>query len=67
MIFYTDGITEARDPAGTLFGPERLDEAFLCTAQTADELRERVLSRLRAYTGPRTPSDDQTLLAAVVR
>ena len=67
MIFYTDGITEARDPAGMLFGDDRLDESFLCAAQTAEELKDRVLSRVRSFTGPRTPADDQTLLAAVVR
>lgn len=67
ILFYTDGITEARDAAGELFGPARLDEAVVCGAKSAADLLARVVEKLRRFTGPRPAGDDQTMLAAVVR
>ena len=67
MLFYTDGITEARNAAGGMYGTERLDEAMICGSQTAAELLECVLSNLRQFTGTIPQGDDQTLLAAIVR
>ena len=40
VVFYTDGITEARNPAGELFGTNRLDEALkACGTERRDGAR----------------------------
>ena len=67
LLFYTDGVTEAENPAGEMFGTERLDEVLLtagrCAAQTClDEL----LGRLDAFTAGGPVVDDRTLLVADV-
>jgi sigma-B regulation protein RsbU (phosphoserine phosphatase) len=67
LAFYTDGITEARDPEGAMFGTERLDAALVCRATAATDALDSVMSKLRDFCGPRAPGDDQTLLIGVVR
>ena len=67
LAFYTDGITEARDPEGTMFGTDRLDRALVCKATSATDALDSVLTKLRNFCGPRAPGDDQTLLIGVVR
>ena len=47
IIFYTDGITEAHDPSGQLFGTARLDEVLeQCSLEAAALFADRC-SRLR--------------------
>jgi phosphoserine phosphatase RsbU/P len=52
LVLYTDGITEARDAGGVLFGPERLSE-FMITAlkggMTAPEIMRRLVHTIVAY------------------
>jgi sigma-B regulation protein RsbU (phosphoserine phosphatase) len=52
LVLYTDGITEARDPAGTLFGVERLGD-FLLTALAAGipapEIMRRLIQSIVSY------------------
>ena len=43
LVLYTDGVTEARDRAGTLFGGRRLEEVLSTAAgRTADGIARRV-------------------------
>jgi len=63
ILFYTDGITEAMNSAGDLFGEERLDRLFARSEGNAEELVARVLSDLREFEGTRPAADDRTLLA----
>jgi len=69
-LLYTDGLTEARDEQGDLFGQNRL-EAWLRrnarTNETADELKQRFLADLRQFQAEPTPSDDQTFLLLIHR
>jgi phosphoserine phosphatase RsbU/P len=67
IIFYTDGITEAMNADGAMFGPGRLDEALGNCHLDAQGLIETVLTTLREFTGGLPPSDDQTLVVAKVR
>jgi phosphoserine phosphatase RsbU/P len=67
LLLYTDGITEARGPAGGMFGVEALDQALVrgsCKAQTAID---RILESLTQFTQGASPADDQTILAMAVR
>jgi sigma-B regulation protein RsbU (phosphoserine phosphatase) len=66
IVFYTDGITEARNAAGEMFGPERLDEALENCHLDAQGLIETVLDTLGAFTGGMRPDDDQTVVVAKV-
>jgi sigma-B regulation protein RsbU (phosphoserine phosphatase) len=64
IIFYTDGITEAHNPRGDLFGTERLDrELENCTLQ-AEALRDSILHAVEAFADGRPAEDDRTLIVA---
>ena len=66
IIFYTDGITDATDPSGNMFGMTRLDEALANCHLTADGLIRAVLDALAAFTRGQPADDDRTLLVAKV-
>jgi sigma-B regulation protein RsbU (phosphoserine phosphatase) len=66
VVFYTDGITEARNPEGDMFGTERLDEALELCPLFADALLQAVLDRLEQFTTGRPADDDRTLLVAKI-
>jgi sigma-B regulation protein RsbU (phosphoserine phosphatase) len=62
LFFYTDGITEAPNPAGDEFGEERLADAGRSAAdRSADAMKDHVLGVLAAFTGG-TFVDDATLI-----
>jgi PAS domain S-box-containing protein len=63
LVAYTDGITEAMNPAGVTFGVERLAEAVKANhTQPADSIRSAVLRSVREYTGGADLLDDISLL-----
>jgi sigma-B regulation protein RsbU (phosphoserine phosphatase) len=66
IVFYTDGITEATNAAGRMFGLERLDQALGNCYLDANGLIETILNSLEQFTGGRPPNDDQTLVVAKV-
>jgi sigma-B regulation protein RsbU (phosphoserine phosphatase) len=63
LLLYTDGVTEARDLAGEMFGPDRLAH---CLLQKATEpvvvIRDFILKEVQAWM--RRQDDDITLLVA---
>lgn len=66
LLLFTDGVTEARPPAGELYGEERL--AALVRADRllgAEALAARVADDVRAFAGGEL-EDDVTLLVATV-
>jgi sigma-B regulation protein RsbU (phosphoserine phosphatase) len=66
IIFYTDGITEANNAAGELYGTDRLDhELEQCTLQ-AKALLESVLRSVEEFADGYPILDDQTLIVARV-
>jgi hypothetical protein len=69
LIFYTDGITEATDPAGEEFQTERLAAIVegLDSAVPAAEVTARILEEVRRFTRDADPSDDRTLIVVRVR
>jgi len=64
LVAFTDGLVEARSPAGEAFGTERLQDALRANRTSASNLVRGVIEALRAFTGPAEPHDDVTLLAA---
>jgi serine phosphatase RsbU (regulator of sigma subunit) len=63
IVLYTDGITEAMDVDGELFGDAALSRV-LCgpPGLSAFAVRERVLRDLRAFVGDAEPHDDMTMV-----
>ena len=64
LFTFTDGLVEARNPAGEAFGRERLRDALRANDTSVSTLVGGVLEALNAFTGPAEPHDDVTLLAA---
>lgn len=67
LLFYTDGISEAFNPAREQFGTDSLDAALLACDCDAQTLLNAVLADLRRHSGDVPLADDRTLLAMCVR
>jgi serine phosphatase RsbU (regulator of sigma subunit)/anti-sigma regulatory factor (Ser/Thr protein kinase) len=70
LLLYTDGLTEAQNPAGEMFGPERLGawlrERADLTAP-AEVLRDELAAELARYRGAAPLRDDQAFLLLAER
>ena len=66
FVLYTDGITEARNRAGRMFGLERLDCAIRGCRENAADLIGAVIAAVEAFADGRPADDDRTLLVAKV-
>ena len=65
VALYTDGLTEARDRSGSLYGLERLAQSLgRCQDAPVRDTLERVWDDIAAFRGDTSPSDDATLLLA---
>ena len=70
LVLYTDGITEARNPAGEpgdLYGTDRLDAVIDKCGLNAQQIVDRIVAAVGEFTGHSPPTDDRTLLVAKVR
>lgn len=62
-VFYTDGITEARNRSGDEFGYERLQEIVGSSQDlSAEELKSRILAAVRTFADGTAYTDDMTLV-----
>jgi CHASE2 domain-containing sensor protein/serine phosphatase RsbU (regulator of sigma subunit) len=61
----TDGVTEAMDPAGALYGVQRLEQVLACVGPDAapQEITGAVRDDVKRFVGDASASDDLTLLA----
>jgi serine phosphatase RsbU (regulator of sigma subunit) len=63
LVAFSDGITEAMDPAGELYGDERLHAALRAHAALAgDALVAAIIDDVDAYAAGAPQADDLTLL-----
>ena len=65
LLLYTDGLTEALNPAGEMFGQERLADWLRARAPlpaTAEALRDELAADLSRFRGPAALRDDQAFL-----
>ena len=65
VLLYTDGVTEAVNGEGELFGLERLQETFALTPPAKDPkvVNDAVFEALRIFVGDTPQADDITCLA----
>lgn len=66
LLFYTDGILEARNRKGEEYSLGRLKRCLAEPVQGMSELVQRILQDVRGFTGGADPHDDITLLALAV-
>lgn len=65
VILYTDGVTDATNSGGELFGLDRLQSVVARYADaSAEEVREKLRSAMAEFIGPAAPYDDVTFLIA---
>jgi len=61
ILFYSDGLSEARDPAGEFFGPERIMDFLARNAgRPADATLPALVEAAAAFAGGRAFTDDLT-------
>lgn len=65
LVFYSDGITEARSPTGEFFGIDGLDRILsqLPMPHDPEAAVAAIEEAVESFSGAATPLDDQTLLA----
>src|SRR5260370_41845939 len=64
IIFYTDGITEASNPDGKLFGTDRLDNELEKCSLQASALLDSVLRSVEDFASGHPPDDGRTVILA---
>lgn len=67
LVLFSDGVTESRNAAQSLYGDERLDAVLPAPVNSAAELLSRVTSSVRAFRDGRPADDDETCLIALVK
>lgn len=64
LFAFTDGIVEARNPEGAVFGAERLHEVLRRSRAPGEKVIDGVMAELQAFARDAEPHDDVTLMAA---
>jgi sigma-B regulation protein RsbU (phosphoserine phosphatase) len=62
LILYTDGITEARNRAGEMFGLARLHELVCAGPLAPQAMRDNIVAAVQTHQASTIGSDDQTLV-----
>ncbi len=63
VLLYSDGVSEALNSRGDLFGEARLQSAICAGSGGSEELVRRVLKSVRDFAGTAPQADDLTLVA----
>ena len=67
LLLYTDGVTEAMNPGGELYGEERLHSLAQQDHGSPRALIDALIADVRRHSATATQSDDITLLAVTYR
>jgi sigma-B regulation protein RsbU (phosphoserine phosphatase) len=68
LVMYTDGVTDARNPNGEFFGPERLLATLaLVASDTAEVATNTIVREVRRFTSTTPQFDDITVLTLRLR
>lgn len=67
LLLYTDGITEAMNPAGEEFGAARLSRCLMAShTESSQAIIAAIIREVRAFTGTATMEDDVTMIVMKV-
>lgn len=68
LVAYTDGITDAEDAHGELWGQQRLENLLRsCSGETPERIIKRILDEVSAFTNGQPQRDDVTLVVMNVQ
>ncbi|NOY78078.1 MAG: SpoIIE family protein phosphatase [Calditrichaeota bacterium] len=68
FVFYTDGLTEARNPEGDEFGEERLTAVLSqIKGKSASEIVDTIVHQLKSFVGEARQHDDISILVVRVK
>jgi sigma-B regulation protein RsbU (phosphoserine phosphatase) len=67
VVMFTDGVLEAMDPAGEMFGESRLIQALKSADGSAQQVLDSLWIAITSHQAGGTPRDDQTLLVLKVK
>ncbi|NWG13320.1 MAG: PP2C family protein-serine/threonine phosphatase [Acidobacteria bacterium] len=68
IVLYSDGVVEAENSAGELYGEERLQAAIAANAhRPSHEIRDEILGDVQQFLGKARAQDDLTLVVARLR
>jgi serine phosphatase RsbU (regulator of sigma subunit) len=62
VVLFTDGVTEAMNPKGDLYGMKRLEETILAAPDDVEGLGSAILADVRHFAAGRAQNDDITLV-----
>lgn len=62
LLFYTDGLSEARNAREELYGRERIATSLKKGGETSEAIADSLLKDLRAFTQNASQSDDSTIV-----
>lgn len=62
LIFYTDGVSEARNPNGELYGPDRLTTIIEKNTSGVEQIGTAILADVKRFAAGRSQGDDLTLV-----
>jgi sigma-B regulation protein RsbU (phosphoserine phosphatase) len=62
VLFFTDGVIEAVNPEGDVFGSDRIDAALRVCPPSAERLIQNLLRELTAFSSGMPVADDRTLV-----
>lgn len=66
IVFYTDGVIDAHNPQGEMFGLERLDRVLDQCSLQARALLDELVQAVDEFAAGRPPDDDRTVIIARV-
>ena len=67
LLLYTDGITDAHDPNGKLYGTQKLLETFEGAVMNRnEEVLHRITESVRTFTDPAPQFDDMTMMILTI-
>ena len=67
IFFYTDGITEAHNLQGQMYGTERLDQVLSNCGISAQGLLNEVVASVEKFTQDQHAEDDRTMVVVRVK
>ncbi len=62
LLFYTDGVIEARNAGNELYGVDRLGQVMKSEHSAAESIGMAILADVRRFTGPNPLGDDLTIV-----